>query len=131
MELRIAIGMAGPLQCLAIDLETVTQAPQQSRHRVMRNAMAQFLETLRKIAQTLGRPPQWRHRIPPGHRFHQRLQIVEQGGVRDRQRLAATTRATHPPARRGIHDGAAYLLQTTTDRAARNPGYARNAMDSA
>lgn len=84
-----------------------------------------------RLSQTqsgLRRPSQWRHRITPSRRVHQRVQRGGQTRVRHRRRPAATPRTTRPPWLQ--HLGTLQLRHRGGDRRTghpRHPGHRRNA----
>src|SRR5271165_5575161 len=127
-ELRVAVGVVGALAGLAIGLQAELLLLQQLADNRVADLVPEFFEFGGQPAQTLARPAQRRHRIAARLGLDQRVQIVQQSGVRLRQRLASPARPANPIGRwrrRRIQ-----LLQTASDRAggdARNPrnrGYA-------
>jgi hypothetical protein len=84
----------------------------------MADAMAKPMKSGRQVAQALGGPQQRCHRIATRRRFYQFLEVGEQRGVADNQRLATAAFTAHPsrPDRRCLTP---QLHQPAADRAAR------------
>jgi len=83
------------------------------------------LQRLRQTAHALAGPPQRRFRIPAGRRLDQGFEIGEQRRVLGNCRLAPRSRPTNPSRRLILRQ----FLQTSPDRARRNPGRHRDRRD--
>ena len=95
----------------------------------MADLVPEFVEFSRQPAQALARPTQRRHRIAARLGLDQRVQIVEQTGVRFRQRFASPSRtanATELQRRRRVE-----FLQAASDRARGDPRDPGNRGDAA
>src|SRR5208283_2690382 len=122
-KLRVAVGIVSALARLAIGLQAELLLLQQLADNRMAELVPEFVEFSRQPAQALARPAQRRHRIAARVGLDQRVQIIEQTGVRFRQRFASPSRtanATELQRRQRIE-----FLQAASDRArgdARDPG---------
>ncbi len=105
-------GIVGALARLAVGLEAEFLLLQQLAD--MADLVAEFVEFPDQPAQTLARPAQRRHRIAARVGLDQRVQIVEQTGVRFRKRLrpSRTANAARLQRRRGVQ-----FLKAASDRA--------------
>ena len=74
-ELGIAVLMLTTLSHLRIRLQTETQVTQHLGDRTVRHPMTRLGQRRSQVPRRLRRPHQQRHRIPPGLRIHQRLQL--------------------------------------------------------
>ncbi len=122
-ELRVPIIMVTAFIGLAVDLAAVSQLPQQLAYRVGGNLVSHRPQRRRQLGLALGNPAQGPHRIAERHRFDPIAQIVKHARVLGRQRPAAAA-STTDPTRRWIRS--IKILQTTTDRTARNLGCTAN-----
>ncbi len=126
-ELRVPISMVTAFFGLAVDLAAVSKLPQQLAHRVGTSPVSHRPQRRCQLGSALGNPPQRPHRIAERHRVDQIAQIIKQARVMGRQRPAAAASTTHTT-RRWIR--CIKILQTTTDRTARNPGRTANRGDT-
>ena len=128
VELRVAVGIVGALARLAIGLQAELLLLQQLADDGMADLVPEFVEFSRQPAQALARPAQRRHRIAARVGLDQRVQIVEQTGVRFRQRFASPSRTantTELQRRRRVE-----FLQAASDRARGDPRDAGNRGDA-
>ena len=102
LELRIPIGMTGPLQRLAVGLQAVFQVMQQSRHQRVADLIALRVQFLGQATRALAGPAQRRLRIPSRHRFHQILQRRRQSGHQHGRPLPPGPRASNPGGVQGL-----------------------------
>src|SRR6202142_1001654 len=128
VELRVAVGIVSALARLAVGLQAELLLLQQLADNRMADLVPELVGFSRQPAQAPARPAQRRHRIAARVGLVPRVQIIEQTGVRFRQRFASPSRtanATELQRRRRVQ-----FLQAASDRArgdardAGNRGYA-------
>src|SRR5208283_580150 len=122
-KLRVAVGIVSALARLAIGLQAELLLLQQLADNRVADLVPEFVEFSRQPAQALARPAQRRHRIAARVGLDQRVQIIEQAGVRFRQRFASPSWTANPTGRRRRR---VEFLQAASDRAR---GDARDAGD--
>src|SRR5208337_1857027 len=122
-KLRVAVGIVSALARLAIGLQAELLLLQQLADNRVADLVPEFVEFSRQPAQALARPAQRRHRIAARVGLDQRVQIVEQAGVRFRQRFASPSWTANPTGRRRRR---VEFLQAASDR---TRGDARDAGD--
>jgi hypothetical protein len=100
-ELRVAVGVVGAFAGLAVGLQAELLFLQQLTDDRVADLVPEIAEFVREPAQALAGPTQRRHRIAARVGFDQRVQIVEQTGVRFGQRFASPARIEvfQPPLR--------------------------------
>src|ERR1700694_716883 len=126
LELGVAVGMVRSLTGLAVCLKAVTTSAQYPADAVVTDAMTQIPQGPGDLAKALDRPAKRLRGITALRRCDDPLQTLNQTRIAFSQRLAASPRPPHPTIR--CRPGR-YLVQTTANRAAGNPGDARHRSD--
>ena len=134
LELRIAVGMLGAFQRLAVGLQAVAQLVQQPIDRPLAHRMAGAAQVLSQPCRAAASPQQRAHRVAPGHRVDQPLQRLHQFRIVGSQRLAAPAGpAQAPPIGVAIRSElvGVEFLQPGADGGTRHAGGGGNAGDAA
>jgi hypothetical protein len=127
-ELGVAVFVLGAFDDFGVALQAEPQIAQHPSDRAVGDRMPDLGQRGGQVAGRFGRPHQQRHRIPAGHRIHQRLQLCRQLRVGLGQLLATSSGRAHP-------DLPFRLTPQLTDPAGHgvrvHPGRARDRLDPA
>jgi hypothetical protein len=99
--------MGPTLQCLAIQLQAVTDLLEQFADGLPVRLVPHRIEFSGEISNALGSPRQWRHRVPARIRLNQPLQILFETWIQLNSSLASSARQAHPF--RSYHPGSQLL----------------------
>ena len=97
-ELGVAVGMARPLERLAVGLEAVAQLVEQLRHGLVADRVTLPAQLGGEVADAPGRPAQRALRVAPGRRLDERLEVRPQRRVALLDGWSPGTRPPDPPA---------------------------------
>src|SRR5258708_18770582 len=121
LKLSIPVHVPAAFPYFTVGLQAESQFTQTVGNHMRACRMPAGFEPLRQMAQAFRCPSQWPHRIAPRGRFHQSLEIRQQGSILRTLALASSPRLAYPP---GLHLLVLRnLFDATADRAA---GHARD-----
>ena len=121
--LRVAVGVRRAFVALPRCLQTVAQLVEEAAERRRTHPPPLLSQRGRQLRATLARPPQGRHGVAAGQRVHQRLQGVQETGLRVLKVRAPGAHAALPI---GGRAAACQLPPASPNRQAREPGRRRH-----
>ena len=121
LELPVAVGVLKALAGLGVSLQAEAEFLEQPTDQIGAGPIAQFSQRRGQMPDAAACPQQRRLRIASRGRGDKLLERLEQAGLLDRRRLAATAVPPYP-ADRHIRASVLELVEAAVDRAARKAG---------